>query len=93
MKINIREKRNRVSISPLIGSPNQNLLNNRMTDSTEKATKTYAIVFPIMISWDLMGEINMRSIDPDSFSLDILRDVNNAEIIMSRIAIIPGIKK
>ena len=51
------------------------------------------MVLPMMISGDLSGEINIKSIEPDSFSRAMLREVSSAEIVMMSSATNPGMKK
>ena len=60
------------------------------------AFSSYRVTYmflPIIIAGDFNGEIKIKSIEPDSFSREMLIEVKIAEIIISKIAINPGIKK
>ena len=78
---------------PLMGTPNQNRANKRIRHPAMRDTKMYGMVFPIIISGDFRGEMKSRSMEPDSFSREMLREVSKADIMTRRVAIRPGMKK
>lgn len=87
------ENTKRTIIFPLKGMLNSIFPESKINISTINETNIYGIVFPNMISKDLRGEMNISSIEPDSFSLEMVNEVNRVVIMSNNTAIKPGIKK